>query len=51
MAPGPGMSPLTVESSKEEIKDRIPKFSLPQIYAVGLCAPGKLLDSDLQIKN
>lgn len=49
MASGPGMSPLTVESSREEIEDRIPKVGHPQIHALGLCALGMLLNSDLRV--
>jgi hypothetical protein len=49
MASGPGMSPLTMESSKEEIKNRIPKVGHPQIHAIGLCALGTLLNSDLRV--
>ena len=51
MASDPGMSPLTMEGSKEEIKDRIPKAGHHQINAVGLCALGTLFNSDLRVTS
>lgn len=51
VAPAPGMNPLTVESSKEEIEDRIRKVGIPHIHAAGTCAIGSVLDTELRVRG
>jgi choline dehydrogenase-like flavoprotein len=45
------MSPLRVESSKEEIEGRIRKVGIPRIHVAGRCALGSVLDAELRVKG
>lgn len=51
IAPVPRMNPLTVDSSTEEIEDRIRKVGIPHIHAAGTCALGKVLDAEFRVKG
>jgi choline dehydrogenase-like flavoprotein len=51
VAPAPGMIPLTVESSKEEIEDRIRKVGNLHFHEAGTCALGSVLDAELRVKG
>jgi choline dehydrogenase-like flavoprotein len=51
VAPAPGINPLTVESSKDEIENRIRAVGIPHIHAAGTCAIGSVLDTELRVKG
>jgi choline dehydrogenase-like flavoprotein len=51
VAPMPGMTPLTLESSTEEIEERVRAIGAPHIHAAGTCALGSVLTTDLQVKG
>jgi choline dehydrogenase-like flavoprotein len=45
------MDPLTVESTDDEIKDRIRAFGAPHFHPAGTCALGSVLDTELRVKG
>jgi choline dehydrogenase-like flavoprotein len=51
VGPVPGMKPLTVERSKEEIEDRIRAMGSLHYHAGGTCAMGLALDTELRVKG
>jgi choline dehydrogenase-like flavoprotein len=51
VAPGPGMQPLTVDSTREEIEDRIRSIGFPHFHPGGTCALGSVLDAELRVKG
>jgi len=51
MAPMPGMAPLTLESSTEEIERRIRAIGSPHFHSAGTCALGTVLDAELNVKG
>ncbi|KAB8297738.1 hypothetical protein EYC80_001540 [Monilinia laxa] len=51
VGPGPGLEPLTVESSDEDIEDRIRIVGNPHFHIAGTCAIGKVLDTNLRVKG
>lgn len=51
VAPAPGMKAFTVESSKEEIGDRIRTMGLPHFHPGGTCALGSVVDAELRVKG
>lgn len=51
VAPVPGMEPLTLESSIEEIEDRIRAVGSPHFHPAGTCALGSVLDPELRVKG
>lgn len=50
-APPPGMTALTIESSKEDIEDRIRAIGFPHFHAAGTCALGSVVDAELRVKG
>ncbi|RDW82351.1 glucose-methanol-choline oxidoreductase-like protein [Coleophoma cylindrospora] len=51
VAPVPGMKPLTLESSTEEIEERIRAVGSPHFHAAGTCALGSVVDAELRVKG
>jgi choline dehydrogenase-like flavoprotein len=51
VAPIPGMNPLTLESSTEEIENRIRAVGSPHFHPAGTCALGSVLDTELRVKG
>jgi choline dehydrogenase-like flavoprotein len=51
IAPMPGMKPLNIDSTTEEIEDRIRAVGSPHFHAAGTCALGIVLDTELKVKG
>jgi len=49
--PGPGMKALTIDSTEEEIKERIRETGSPHFHAAGTCAIGSVVDVQLRVKG
>lgn len=49
--PIPGMTPLTLESSTEEIEDRIRAIGSPHFHPAGIYALGSVLDTERRVKG
>ena len=51
VAPIPGMAPLTLDSTTEEIEARIRAVGSPHFHPAGTCALGPVLDNELRVKG
>ncbi|CAG8961905.1 hypothetical protein HYFRA_00013705 [Hymenoscyphus fraxineus] len=51
MAPAPGLNPLSLNSSDDEIKERIRMVGSPHYHPAGTCALGSVIDTNLKVKG
>lgn len=51
VAPGPGLEPLTVESSDKAIEDRLHIIENPHCHMAGTCATEKVVDTNIRVKG
>ncbi|KAH8586971.1 glucose-methanol-choline oxidoreductase-like protein [Bisporella sp. PMI_857] len=51
VAPMPGMQPLTLDSTTEDIENRIRATGSPHFHPAGTCALGTVLDTELKVKG
>lgn len=51
VAPAPGMEPLRLDSTDDEIEKRIRTVGFPHFHPGGTCAIGTVLDAELRVKG